>query len=232
MDIQLVVFDMAGTTVKDRNNVCIAIMEALADEGIFVEIPVINKVLGYPKPLAIRMLMGMKLPNEKDITDKYVDEIHQNFVKKMIHHYESSPFVAEKSGVRETLAALKSCGIKIGIDTGFNREIADTIFARLNWVKDGIFDYSITSDEVKNGRPHPDMILNLMEQAGVTDPKQVIKVGDAVSDIQEGRAAGCGMVVAVTTGSWKKEDLEKEEPDYLIYSLPELLDIIGIHQPQ
>ena len=230
--IKLAVFDMAGTTVKDNNNVSIALMEALADEGILVDIPMVNKVMGYPKPIAIEKLMEMKLPSRLEITEKYIAEIHKSFVNKMVNYYKTSPLVGEKPGVRETFAALRKNGIQVGIDTGFDREIADAIFERLNWKKDNIYDFTVTSDEVQNGRPFPDMIYHLMEKADVKDALKVAKIGDTQSDIQQGKAAGCGLVIAVTTGSWKKEDLEKEMPTHLIAELPELLDIIGIHQLQ
>ncbi|MEM1137392.1 MAG: HAD-IA family hydrolase, partial [Bacteroidota bacterium] len=218
-------------TVKDKNNVSIALMEALADEGILVDIPQVNQVMGYPKPIAIEKLLALKLPDQSTITGKYINEIHQNFVNKMIRYYQKSSDVGEKPGVWETFAALRESGIQIGIDTGFDRKIADTIFERLGWKEAGIFDYSVTSDEVANGRPYPDMIFKLMEEAGITDATKVAKVGDTQSDLLQGKAAGCALVIGVTTGAWKKDDLEKEYHTHLIAHLEEVLDIIGIHQP-
>ena len=66
------------------------------------------------------------------------------------------------------------------------------------------------------------MIKNLMKRAGVTDPKQVIKIGDTMVDIQEGRMANCGLVAAVTTGAYKRDELEIFSPDYIVDNLKEL----------
>lgn len=231
MDIKLVVFDMAGTTIKDKNNVGFALMDALADEGFHAEIDEINQVMGYPKPIAIEKLLEIKCTDLSEITPDYIQEIHANFVNKMVKYYQTSKEVGEKDGVQDTFKILRTAGIKVGIDTGFSREIANTIFDRLGWKEGETFDYSVTSDEVENGRPYPDMIYNLMEKAGIGDASQVAKVGDTGSDMTQGKAAVCALVIGVTTGSWKKEDLEKEYHTHLIAELPEILDIIGLHQP-
>lgn len=231
MNIKLVVFDMAGTTVKDKNNVGFALMDALADEGLHTEIEEINQVMGYPKPIAIEKLLELKCSDKSEITPEYIQEIHQNFVGKMVSHYQSSEEVAEKKGAQRTFEILQEAGIKVGIDTGFSREIANTIFERLGWKEGETFDFSVTSDEVENGRPYPDMIYSLMEKAGIDDSMEVAKVGDTGSDMMQGKAAGCALVIGVTTGSWQKEDLAKEYHTHLIEELSEILDIIGLHQP-
>ena len=53
MSIKLVVFDIAGTTVKDNNNVSEAFQSALAKNEISVELEKINPLMGYEKKLAI-----------------------------------------------------------------------------------------------------------------------------------------------------------------------------------
>ena len=45
------------------------------------------------------------------------------------------------------------------------------------------------------------MILKAMRDLGVSDAGRVAKVGDTPSDLEEGTAAGCGLVVGVTGGS-------------------------------
>jgi beta-phosphoglucomutase-like phosphatase (HAD superfamily) len=85
--------------------------------------------------------------------------------------------------------------VRVALDTGFDRAIVDAIIDRLDW-RDAVDD-SIASDEVERGRPAPDMIRALMKRAGLTDPSRVAKLGDSVSDIDEGLNAGCGFVGAI-----------------------------------
>jgi phosphoglycolate phosphatase-like HAD superfamily hydrolase len=70
------------------------------------------------------------------------------------------------------------------------------------------------------------MIERLMQQAGVPDAKQVIKVGDTEVDIREGRNAGCLYSIGITTGAFTREALEAYQPDFIIDNLAELLPII------
>ena len=49
MSVKLVVFDIAGTTVKDNNNVSEAFQSALANNEISVELEKINPLMGYEK---------------------------------------------------------------------------------------------------------------------------------------------------------------------------------------
>ena len=59
---------------------------------------------------------------------------------------------------------MKDAGIKVALDTGFNRAITQVILDRLGWSDSPLIDATICSDEVARGRPHPDMILALMKQ--------------------------------------------------------------------
>ena len=129
-------------------------------------------------------------------------------------------------GASAAFRLLNQRGIKVALNTGFSRDIARTLIDRLGWERAGLIDASVTSDEVKRGRPHPDMIQRLMLHLGVTNPQSVVKVGDTPADLLEGRNAGCGLVIGVTGGSSTREQLEKFPHDHLIATvaqLPELL---------
>jgi len=102
------------------------------------------------------------------------------------------------------------------------------LLERMGWEKNGLIDGSITSDEVAKGRPHPDMIYRAMELTGVTDVEAVAKVGDTLSDLQEGTAAGCGWVIGVTTGAYSHEELQKGPHTHLVQHLSEMLPLVGI----
>ena len=116
--------------------------------------------------------------------------------------------------------------IKVALNTGFTRVITDVILRRLNWVRSPLIDATVTSDEVPEGRPQPYMIEKIMGQFGISDPAEVIKVGDTEVDIREGRNAGCGLVIGVTTGAYTREQLSIFSPDKIIDSLSELPALI------
>lgn len=224
--VQLVVFDMAGTTVVHHGEVHRSLQNALKQEEVMISYDEANAVMGRPKPAAIRELLRAKGVAPVRITDAYVDQIHQDFVQRMIDYYRTDEAAAEKDGVRITWENLRQRGVKVALDTGFNRPIADAIIARLDWTE--LLDTSVTSDEVNHGRPRPDMIFRAMERVGVADVKKVAKVGDTPSDMQQGTAAGCPWVVGVTTGTYGISALENEPHTHLIKQLPELLEILDL----
>jgi len=226
MQIQLVVFDLAGTTVKDNRDVHRVLKHVLAEYNVHITLKDANEVMGLPKPVAIRELINKRGSDTHVTADDFVEEIHNQFVREMIFFYETNPSVGEKEGVTETFQKLRERGIKVGVDTGFSRQIIQPLLARLGWKEKSLIDYSVTSDEVSRGRPFPDLILELMKQAGITDARRVMKVGDTASDIQEGKAAGCGITVGITTGAFTVAELMKENPTHLARSVSEILNMI------
>jgi phosphonatase-like hydrolase len=213
MHVELVVFDMAGTTVHDRDNVAEALQAALAAADVEVEIAEINPVMGWPKPDAIRHLLGGR--------DGDVDAIHRDFVQRMIDHYRTDKHVREVAGTSAVFRWLRERGVKIALDTGFSRPIADAIVERLHFDVDAV----VTSDEVPRGRPHPDLIHLAMKRTGVDDPARVVKIGDTPSDLLEGKSAGCGLVIGVTRGSHKASELAPHPHDLL---LPTVASLPGV----
>lgn len=225
MNIQLVVFDMAGTTVHDADNVGGALVKAIQEKtNLNATINDVNQFMGIPKPLAIKKVLENK--QFSNISKKLVDEIHNRFLGLIVEHYKVSPDVREKDGFTEISKWLKDRGVKIAIDTGFNRLTTQTIIDRLEWEKDEKIDFSIAGDEVENGRPFPDMIQKAMNHFQITKSQKVAKVGDAGADMEEGQNAGCKYVIGVTTGSHTREELAKFKPTHLIEELLELKNII------
>lgn len=221
--LQLVVFDMAGTTVHDENFVFRAFSDALAAAGVTPGVDEVNRVMGYPKPEAIRQLLKAHLGTAP--TDQ-VELLHADFLKRMNAFYKTSPEVREVDGAAVAFRSLRAQGLKIALNTGFSRTTADIIIDRMGWAKDGLLDATVTSDEVNRGRPHPDMIERAMELVGISEPSNVAKIGDTPSDLLEGTAAGCGFVIGVTAGSHTREELAPHPHTHLVHSVadvPELL---------
>lgn len=217
MIYRLAIFDLAGTTVEDLDYVAHCLDDALRQRGFEAPFSEIVARMGIPKPLAIRQLAATATENE-------VATIHEDFQDRIIRFYRESPQIREVEGASTTFQWLKHRGVKIAVDTGFDRPTTEVLLQRMPWLP--LLDDSITSDEVANGRPHPDMIQVLMERFEIQDPKLVIKVGDTPSDLNQGTAAGCGMVVGVCRGSHSREQLALHPHTHLIESvadLPELL---------
>jgi phosphonatase-like hydrolase len=225
MSVQLVVFDLAGTTVKENFDVQRILKNAFAKSRLEITIEQANKVMGIPKPVAIRQLLEQL--KHDSINDEIIRTIHADFVTDMIRFYEQDQSVQENVGVTETFKKLKQQGAKVVVDTGFDRPIVDALLNRMGWSANGLIDGSVTSDEVAHGRPYPDLIYRAMEITGVLDVKTVAKVGDTISDLQEGHAAGCGWVIGIASGAFSKSQLALVPHTHLIDQIPEILPILG-----
>lgn len=221
MSVQLVVFDMAGTTVYDGDAVHHALQGALQTAGVAATRPQINAVMGIAKPVAIRCLLEDQRSGLA-VTEAEVEAIYAEFLDRMLRYYREDPSVTEIPGASALFRQLRKQGVKVALDTGFSRAVADTVMERLHWRVGETIDASVTSDEVAQGRPFPDMLFRAMELTGVTEVKRVAKVGDTPSDLGEGTAAGCGWVIGVTGGSHTHEELAAYPHTHLISSVAEL----------
>ncbi|WP_245975405.1 HAD family hydrolase [Oceanobacillus chungangensis] len=78
----------------------------------------------------------------------------------------------------------------------------------------------IGSDQVAHYKPHPDGIYKIIERYSL-NVSECTMIGDAIFDIQMGKAAGC-RTVAVNWGSHTKEQLLKEEPNFFAHEVSDL----------
>ena len=224
---QLVVFDMAGTTVEDKGNVANAFIDAFHRHNIEVERDEVKKVMGWRKMDAIKLLLERFHPQPFLPEDELIENIHDSFIQNMVEFYKTGPGIRPLPFAEEIFSQFKSNGIKIALNTGFTKVITDSILARLHWNNGATkIDFVISSDEVPEGRPYPFMIETIMRQLNINDPHQVVKVGDTEVDVLEGRNAYCGLVVSVTTGAYTREQLQQYNPDHIIDSLSELPSLI------
>lgn len=152
MAIKLVVFDIAGTTVKDNHEVSKAFQSALKKFNYHVEVSTIDPLMGYEKTLAIKQILRSVENKEERITAELVGKIHRAFVDQMIAYYSTSPDIEALPNVEETFTALHAQGVQVGINTGFSRDIAETVINRLSWNEKGLIDHLVGSDEVELGR--------------------------------------------------------------------------------
>ena len=103
-------------------------------------------------------------------------------------------------GVCECVTRLRECGIRVAATTGYFREAAAVVLAAAR--RQGYEpDFAICADDVPAGRPAPWMIFRSMEALNVYPPAAVLKVGDTVIDIEDGRNAGCWSVGVVDSSN-------------------------------
>jgi phosphonatase-like hydrolase len=218
MAIKLAVFDIAGTTLRDNHDVSKVFQTALLHFGYHLSLHQIDPLMGYEKAFAIRQLLGA------DATDELVRSIHLEFMAQMMRYYETAD-LQPLPNVETTFQQLQEAGIRVAINTGFSRNIASIIIDRLQWQQNKLVDLLIASDEVPEGRPYPYMIRSLMDTLQITDPLEVMKIGDTEVDVREGQNAGCKYVIGVTTGIFSRSELAAYHPTHIIDDIADVVTI-------
>ena len=135
-----------------------------------------------------------------------IDKLHAGYKVKIL------------PGVFEILGQLKSAGVKTALATSNNRETGEAILesARLK----GYFQAVVYREDVKNGKPAPDMFLRAAKLLGVK-PEECAVVEDSVYGLQAGKAAGM-KVIAVETGTQPRKELLACNPHLLVETIEHL----------
>lgn len=205
-DIDLIVYDMAGTTVMEGGIVYKTLQLAMREDGLAVSDEDIHPWHGAKKEAVIEHFARKAGTPESELEARVL-RVGDWFVNAIDQAYfdEASTIDHIDIGLMGYFRQLKDAGIKIGLDTGYPQNIQEGLVKKLGF--DKVVDGWISSYDVAEGRPYPYMIHRLMERLKIENVKRVCKVGDSVRDIEEGRNAGCGLVVGVLSGADNYESL-------------------------
>lgn len=201
-----IIFDWAGTTVDYGCFAPVkAFIEAFEQFGITPTLEEVRKPMGMLKIDHVRTMLSMdrisglweekqgRKWTEQDVQRVY--ELSESKILEIVHNYaEPKPYVVE------TVKKLREIGLKIGSTTGYTDEMMALVVpkaAELGYSPDCWFSPDSTN---KKGRPYPYMIFRNMEKLELKDVSRVMKVGDTVSDILEGKNAGL-VTVGILEGS-------------------------------
>ena len=201
-----IILDWAGTTVDYGCFAPVdAFIEAFKAFGITPTMDETREPMGMQKRAHIKtMLEGKRLASlwQKKTgaapTQKDIDAIYETFEPALFKVLER--YTDPLPGAVETVNQLREMGILLGSTTGYTRPMMDVV-EPLAKAKGYAPDCLVCPDEVGDiGRPFPYMVWRNLEQLGVASITQVVKVGDTVADMEEGKNAGC-ICVGVLKGS-------------------------------
>src|SRR5438309_2061055 len=123
-ELKLVIFDMAGTTVLDSGEVPAAFSAALAQQGIKVTAEELKAIRGASKRQAVLDLTPPGPDRQVRAEAAYVA-----FKQELSRQYSQG--VRAVPGAVETFAWLRQRGVKIALNTGFDREITEMLLTGL-----------------------------------------------------------------------------------------------------
>lgn len=213
--IRGLIFDLDGTLLNTLYDLNTAVNETMTS-------------LNYPTlsydEVRVRIGNGFKVLMERCIPEKVSEERLDEITKLFVDNY--SKVYLDKTvpydGIALLLDTLNDEGIKIGINSNKgDKYTKDLIKKHFPFIDENLVYGK------RDGYPtKPDPVNNreIMEKMRATE-SEVLYIGDSLVDLQTGKNSRLTTVLC-SWGFVDKEKLKEANPDYLIDSPEELLDII------
>ncbi|MGF6822320.1 phosphonatase-like hydrolase [Microbacterium sp. ZKA21] len=221
MTIELVVLDMAGTTVSDDGVVERAFQRAAERTGVADRMPwadalqYVRDTMGQSKIDVFTHLAGGDVAAAESATAAF-----ETAYAEII----ADSGAEEIAGAGDAIRAMKDAGLAVVLTTGFAPVTRDALLDALGW-RD-LVDLVLSPVDAGRGRPAPDLVLTALLRTGASAVDAVAVVGDTSSDVQSGRRAGAGLVAGVLTGAHDRATLTDAGADAVIDDVTGLLPLL------
>jgi len=205
---RFVVFDWDGTLADSTALIAGALQQACRDVGEPV-----------PSDLDARFVIGLGLADAlRHVAPDLPASRQPDLIARYRHHYLAQDSVIPLfAGARELLSDLDAAGFLLGVATGKSRAGLDRALAQQTLGH--LFTATRCADE-GFPKPHPDMLLRLMDRVGAT-PAETVMIGDTTHDLELARNAGVA-ALAVAYGAHEPQDLIEQQPLATLHSIAEL----------
>ncbi|MFB8120742.1 phosphonatase-like hydrolase [Streptomyces sp. NPDC056465] len=222
--LDLVVLDMAGTTVADGGLVEEAFSAAAEHLGVrpgsaehAAQLAYVRATMGESKISVFRHLFGDEEKARR--ANGAFEEAYGALV--------DGGRIAALPGAREAVERLTAEGRTVVLTTGFARTTQDAILRALGW-QDLVPLTLCPADAGGRGRPYPDMVLAAFLRTGaVDDVRRIAVAGDTSYDMLSGVRSGAGIVAGVLTGAHDKDQLARNGATHVLGSVAELPDLVA-----
>ncbi len=207
--LKAVIFDMDGVLVDSPKYNKIAFQRVMAEHGIMIPDDYHKRHLGvsFRDTVAdVEKTHGVKLPPLMSLSQK-ATAMQIEFLKADL---KPNPLL------KHFLKDIKKSGLKLAVGTASMRYRAEKFLELLGILNE--LDVLVTSDEVQNHKPSPDIYLETARQLKCK-PSECVVIEDALSGIAAAKAAGMKVVGLVTQFHTATE---LKNTDLVVESLTEL----------
>ncbi|WP_088104243.1 pyrophosphatase PpaX [Halalkalibacter urbisdiaboli] len=212
MSIDTILFDLDGTLINTNELIISSFLHTLEEyyPGEFTR----EKVIDF---------IGPPLTDTfQSLDENRVEEMIQTYRKH--NHANHDLLVKEYEGVYETIEALHKQGFKLAIVTTKIRKTAIMGLELTNLAQ--FFDVIVGFDDVEKVKPDPEPLEKALQALG-SSKETAMMVGDTPHDILAGK--NTGLPTAVVGWSIKGRDvIQSYNPDYILDSMSDLLEIVGV----
>jgi HAD superfamily hydrolase (TIGR01509 family) len=191
-----ILFDLDGVIIDSMPYHARAWQLAFKDEMLVdISADIFFKVEGKPNRDVIEDVAAvLKIPQTigKELSAKLDASKNRNFDKIFL--------LQEVAGASELIKFLHGLGYHMGVATGSHRQLAQELLSQLGLLR--YFTDLVGAEDVKNGKPHPEPYLNLLEKLE-GDKNQALVIENAPLGVQSALAAGltCFAITSNNTAS-------------------------------
>ncbi len=215
---ELVLFDLDGTLVDSVPDLAYSIDLALRE----LDMPmhgdeIIRTWVGRGAIRLVKSALTGELDGEpdEDLLEKAYDLFLDIYLRNTSKRSKLYP------GVREGLDHMKKTGCKLACVTNKPGRFTLPLLKAMGLSDD--FSIVISGETLPKKKPDPDQLLHAAEMLGAA-PERTLMVGDSINDLQAARAANMP-ILCVTYGYNHGEDIVDSNPDILVDSLAEMIEL-------
>jgi phosphoglycolate phosphatase len=204
----LIVFDWDGTLYDSTQLIARCIQSAVVDVG---------GAMPSERDAAWVIGLGLAEALARAAPDVPREKYPELGARYRYHYLQHQDDVMLFDGVLPMLDALKARGHLLAVATGKSRRGLNEALAGAPMRHR--FDSSRTADET-HGKPHPRMLLELMEELDVP-AERTLMIGDTTHDLQLAVNAGCASV-GVSYGAHEPDSFASLNPLHIAHSVDDL----------
>jgi len=213
---EAVIFDWDGTLADTRRVIIASFQRALREVRCEVSEEFIERRIGIGSAGTFReVLLSAKVHFDEELIARLV-------AKKIQAEIELSNEVKLFDGALAILESLQG-RVKLGLASMNNGDVINRMLKVLNVEK--FFPVVLTADDVSNSKPDPEIFLQCALKLR-SNPDKCVVVEDSIFGVKAAKAAGMGCI-AVLTGFYSREELEKASPDLILNSLTEKREVLN-----
>lgn len=181
MSVKAVIFDMDGVLIDSEP----AYLEM--NKKLFSEFGIEMDDEDYKALVGLASLPMWKMLKEKYNLKNDVSDFMQ-LERRRMHEILDSDIISKPiAGIYDLLETLKDSNIKLSVASSSAKENINFVLSKLDLNK--YFSFTISGEEVTNGKPAPDIFLKVAEKFNI-DPGKCYVIEDSANGIKAARSAG------------------------------------------
>lgn len=198
MKIDTILFDMDGVLIEAKEWHYEALNRALDLFGMPISrFDHLTTFDGLPTRRKLEMLsLERGLPSE---LHEFINEMKQQYTMELVQTQCKPRFVHEYA-----LSSLKARGYRMAVCSNSVRQTVTTMMDKANLSP--YLSFMISNEDVRVGKPNPEMYLTAMQRFGV-DPKQCLIVEDNENGIKAAKASGAHVMIVRDVGDTNLDNI-------------------------